>query len=285
MENKRVYNSFKESFTMLFGVFFVAFGLKGFLLPNGFIDGGVTGISLLLSFLTPFTLPILIFVINIPFFFLAQKQIGKSFAIKTAIGVFILALFLKFIEFPLITHDKLLVAIFGGFFIGTGIGLSVRGGSVLDGTEILSVYLHKKTNFSMGEIVFFLNLIIFSIAAFFLGVEIALYSILTFIIASKTIDFVLQGLEEYKGLTIISDKSKEIRFALIKDLKGVTVYSGQKGNIQNKEEIEILFTVITRLEITKIKSTILLIDPNALIIEQNISEFQGGFIKTRKKHI
>ncbi|KHO45754.1 MAG: hypothetical protein QJ16_C0017G0006 [archaeon GW2011_AR1] len=286
MELKKKYNYLKEYITLFAGIIFVAFGLKSFLIPNGFIDGGVTGIFLLISFLTPITLDVLIFILNVPFFFLAKQQIGKQFAVKTASGIFILAIILRLVEFPLITQDKLLVAIFGGFFIGAGIGLSVRGGSVLDGTEILSIYLNKKIGLSMGEIIFGLNIVIFSVAAFFLGIEVALYSILTYIIASKTVDFVSQGLEEYRGLTIISDKSSEIRRILIQDLnKGVTVYLGEKGHLSENRKIEILFTVITRLEIVKIKDTILSVDPSALIIEQNISEFHGGFIKKRKKHI
>jgi uncharacterized membrane-anchored protein YitT (DUF2179 family) len=292
MPNKKragviTFNIFKEFFLILIGILSAGFGLKGFLIPSGFIDGGVTGISLLIHFLTPINLSLLIFIINLPFIFLARKQIGKIFAIKTFFAIVVLSLSLLWINYPIITMDKILVAIFGGFLLGAGIGLSVRGGSVLDGTEILSVYLNRKTGFSIGEIVFFINVIIFSFAAIFLGMEVALYSILTYLVASKSIDLISHGMEEYTGLTIISDKNKEIRKKLFEFGNGVTIYKGNKGyaNEKDKKEIDILFTIVTRLEIFKIKKAIQIIDPNALIIEDNISDIEGGFIKKRKPKI
>lgn len=281
------FNLFKEFFLILIGIISAGFGLKGFLIPSGLIDGGVTGISLLIHFLTPINLSLLIFVINIPFILLARKQIGKIFAIKTFFAIVVLSLSLLWINYPIITMDKILVAIFGGFLLGAGIGLSVRGGSVLDGTEILSVYLNRKTGFSMGEIIFFINVIIFSFAAIFLGIEVALYSILTYLVASKSIDFVSHGMEEYTGLTIISDKNKEIRKRLFELGNGVTIYKGNKGyaDEKDKKEIDILFTIVTRLEIFKIKKAIQLIDPTTLIVEESISEIEGGFIKKRKPRI
>jgi uncharacterized membrane-anchored protein YitT (DUF2179 family) len=282
-----VFNLIKELFLILVGIVLVGFGLKGFLIPSGFIDGGVTGISLLIHFLTPINLSLLILIINIPFIFLARKQIGKVFAIKTFFAIVVLSLSLLWINYPIITLDKLLVAIFGGFLLGAGIGISVRGGSVLDGTEILSVYLNRKTGFSMGEIIFFINVIIFSVAAAFLGIETALYSILTYLVASKSIDFISHGIEEYTGLTIISDKNKEIRKKLFEFGNGVTIYKGNKGyaNERDKKEIDILFTIVSRLEVFKIKKAIQLIDPTTLIIEESINEIEGGFIKRRKPKI
>jgi uncharacterized membrane-anchored protein YitT (DUF2179 family) len=290
-DKKRVgiitFNLLKEFFLILIGILSAGFGLKGFLIPSGFIDGGVTGISLLIHFLTPINLSLLIFTINLPFIFLARKQIGKIFAIKTFFAIVVLSLSLLWINYPIITMDKILVAIFGGFLLGGGIGLSVRGGSVLDGIEILSVYLNRKTGFSIGEIVFFINVIIFSFAAIFLGIEVALYSILTYLVASKSIDFISHGMEEYTGLTIISDKNKEIRKKLFEFGNGVTIYKGNKGyaNDKDKKEIDILFTIVTRLEVFKIKKAIQLIDSSALIIEENISDIEGGFIKRRKPRI
>lgn len=280
-----IFNILKEIFFMLVGIALAGFGLKSFLIPNGFIDGGVTGISLLVSFLTPISLSFLILIINIPFIFLAEKQVGKIFAIKTFIAIVGLSLCLWFIKYPIITSDKLLVAVFGGFLLGAGIGFSVRGGSVLDGTEVLSVYLSRKIGFSIGEIIFFINLIIFSSAAFLLSVETALYSILTYLAASKTVDFITHGIEEYTSLTIISDKSNEIKKKLVEHLgKGVTVYKGNKGYSKGKtkSELDILFTVVTRLEVFKIKKEIIEIDPSALVIESSINEMHGGFIKKRK---
>jgi uncharacterized membrane-anchored protein YitT (DUF2179 family) len=284
---KNTFNTLKEFFLILVGIGLAGFGLKGFLIPSGFIDGGVTGISLLIHFLTPLSISLLILVINIPFIILARKQIGKIFAIKTFFAIVVLSLSLLWINYPIITSDKLLVAVFGGFLLGAGIGLSVRGGSVLDGTEILSVYLNRKTGFSMGEIIFFINVVIFSVAAIFLGIEIALYSLLTYLVASKSVDFISHGIEEYTGLTIISDKNREIRKKIIELGNGVTIYKGNKGyaNEKDKKEIDILFTIVTRLEVFKIKKEIEKIDIHALIIEENINEIEGGVIKKRKPRI
>ena len=287
---KKVYNLIlmlsKELFLIILGIFVAGFGLKSFLIPNGFIDGGITGISLLLSFLTPISVSIFIFILNIPFIFLARKQVGNIFAIKTFLAILGLSLCLIFIKYPVITTDKLLVAVFGGFLLGAGIGLSVRGGSVLDGTEVLSIYLNKKVGLSIGEIIFIINIIIFSFATFLLGIESALYSILTYLAASKTVDFFIQGIEEYIGITIISKKSNEIRKKLIRDFgKGVTIYNGKRGYLDNsKKKIDILFTFVTRLEVTKIKQEIILTDPEAVIIEQGIKDVRGGIIKKRPLH-
>jgi uncharacterized membrane-anchored protein YitT (DUF2179 family) len=278
------FNFLKEIFLIILGILSAGFGLKGFLIPNGFIDGGVTGISLLITHVGALPISLVIFVLNVPFMFLAIKNVGRNFAIKTSLAIFGLSLCLFFIDYPIITSDKLLVAIFGGFLLGAGIGLSVRGGSVLDGTEVLSIYLNKKTGFSMGEIIFTINIFIFSVAAYLLGVEAALYSILTYLAASKTVDFFIQGIEEYIGLTIISKKSEKIRKELLNKFgKGVTVYKGKSGyhNGDAESKIDILFTFITRLEVTRIKKSIILLDPQAVIIEQGIKEVRGGIIKKR----
>lgn len=276
----------KSAFLIILGVFSVAFGIGGFLIPNGFLDGGVSGIALLIYFLAPVNLSLLIFVINLPFIFIAKKQIGRSFAIKTFLAVSLLSLILMFVNFPQITLDKLLAPIFGGVFIGGGIGLSIRGGSVLDGAEIISAYLNKKTNFTIGEIILFINVLIFTVAGFLLSIETALYSIITYFVASKTVDLVSQGFEAYKGITIISNKSNLIKKMLLSELgKGVTVYKGKKGRINGEEELEILFTIVTRLDVIKIKNHVLEIDPEAVLIEQNVSDLEGGYINRRKPKI
>jgi len=285
---KRIYNFglmlIKEFFLIALGILIAGFGLKSFLIPNGFIDGGITGISLLISFLTPISVSILIFAFNIPFMILAKKQVGKTFAIKTFLAILGLSLCLVFVKYPVITSDKLLVSIFGGFLIGAGTGLAMRGGSVIDGTEVLSIYLSKKIGLTVGEIIFGINVIIFSFAAALLGIEAALYSVLTYLAASKTIDFFVQGIEEYIGLTVISKKSGEIRKRFIEIGKGVTVYKGKSGfNITEKER-DILFVFVTRLEVVRIKQEIVSIDPNAVIIEQGIREVRGGIVKKRPLH-
>lgn len=281
--SKLIFSSFKESILIILGILLAGFGLKGFLIPNGFIDGGITGISLLVHFLTPLPIALLIFVINLPFIFLARKQIGKTFAIKTFFAILGLSLTLLFINYPTITSDKLLISIFGGAFLGAGIGLSIRGGGVLDGTEVLSIYLNRKINATIGEIIFLINLVIFSFAAVFLSIESALYSILIYLSASKTVDFIIIGIEEYIGVTIISKKSDEIKKKITKDLgKGVTIYSGKSGFSEtDNKTIDILFTVITRLEIYRLKNEVLLIDPSAVIIEHNIKDARGGVLKKR----
>src|SRR5678810_712712 len=207
------------------GIFSAAFGFKGFLLSNRFIDGGATGISLLISALSSIPLWVLIICINIPFIILAFNTISKTFAIKTILAISGLALVLATVTFPDVTKDNLLVAVFGGFFLGAGIGLSVRGGAVIDGTEVLAIFLSRKLGTTIGDIIIIINVIIFSAAAYFLSIEIALYSMITYLSASKTLDFVIEGIEEYTGVTIISPHHDELRQMIVNDMgRGVTVY-------------------------------------------------------------
>ncbi len=276
---------------ILLGIALACFGLKGFLLPNHFIDGGITGISLLTFQLTKSTgIPVSVWLVlfNIPFIILGAKQIGKRFAITTSIAIVILAATLYFVNFPIITNDKLLTAIFGGFFLGAGIGLAIRGGCVIDGTEILAVYLNRRSILSMGDIILLINVVIFLFAAFVLGIETALYSILTYLSASKTVDFIIQGIEEYTGVTIVSAKSAQIRDAITKNLgRGVTIYKGERGfeSAQFKsKDIDIIFTVVTRLEVSKLKQEVALIDHKAFIVMSTISDTKGGIIKPRPLH-
>lgn len=273
---------------VIFGVFLAAFGLKGFLLPNEFIDGGITGISLLVKHITGVPVSIWLVLFNIPFILMGYKQMGKVFAVNTLFAVAALALVIYFFEFPVITKDKLLISIFGGFFLGAGIGLAMRGGSVLDGTEIIAVYINRRSVFSIGDIILIINVLIFIWAAFILGIESALYSILTYLAASKTVDYIIQGIEEYTGVTIISSKSKEIKQAIIDHLgRGVTIYKGERGYGRNQyddKEIDIVFTVVTRLEVAKVKEVVNLIDRKAFIVMNVITETNGGIIKRRPLH-
>lgn len=275
----------KDSFLIILGIISAGFGLKGFLIPNAFIDGGVTGISLLATELTKYPLPILIVVINIPFIILGFTQIGKPFAVKSIIAIIGLALAISYIHYPVVTSDKLLIAVFGGFFIGAGIGFTIRGGGVLDGTEVLAIYLAKRTGLTIGDIILVLNIIIFSIAAYLLSVETALYSILIYLAASKTVDFIITGVEEYTGITIVSSHSEEIRLMIIEKLgRGVTIYNGKRGfgkRGENLNHTEIVYTVITRLEITKLQNEVDKIDSNAFIVMNTIKDTKGGMIKKR----
>jgi len=254
------------------GIFSAAFGLKGFLIPNHFIDGGVTGISLLISSITGWPISALIIIINLPFIWLGYKRINKLYAIKTLAAIFILSVVLYFINFPHVTNDKLLTAVFGGFFLGAGIGLAMRGGCVIDGTELLAVYINPKSFLSVGQIILVINIVIFGVAAFFLGIQSALYSILTYLAASQTINYIIQGFDEYTAVTIISPKSELIKNVIIRQLhRGVTVYKGERGfgkNVIEDKNIDILYVVITRLDVSRLVSTVQQADPNAFIITQ-----------------
>lgn len=277
----------KDILTILLGISSAAFGLESFLLPNNFIDGGVTGISLLVTELSKWSLPLLIVLINLPFVFLGFKVISREFAFKTAIAIAGLALCITFVDYPEITHDKLLVAVFGGFFLGAGIGLSIRGGAVLDGTEVLAIFLSKKLRTRVGDFIIIFNAIIFMFAAYLLSIEQALYSMITYLAASKTLDFVIEGIEEYTGVTIISSHHEEIRQMIIEKMgRGVTIYKGRGGYGKRgaSREIDILYTVITRLEVSKLNTEIEKIDPNAFMVTSSVKDTKGGMIKRRPLH-
>lgn len=274
-----------DMFFITLGVICAGFGLNGFLLPNQFIDGGAMGISLLISETTNFSLSILIILVNLPFIILGYSTIGKRFAIKSVLAIIGLALAIYFIPYPLITSDKLLIAVFGGFFLGAGIGLAIRGGAVIDGTEVLAIYISKKTGLTIGDVILIFNIIIFLFGAYILSIEIALYAMLTYIAASKTVDFIIEGVEEYTGITIISKESEKIRQMITEDLgRGVTMYAGKGG--YKKEgaelrEIDIIYTIITRLEIARLKTEIDKIDTDAFVIMNSIKDTKGGMIKKR----
>ena len=275
----------KETVFILIGIILAGFGLKGFLLPNSFIDGGAMGISLLISETTSVSLSILIVAINLPFLILGYSQIGKQFALKSIIAIIGLAIVVHFIPYPLITTDKLLIAVFGGFFLGAGIGMAIRGGSVIDGTEVLAIHLSRKTGLTIGDIILILNIIIFSFGAYILSIEIALYAMLTYLAAAKTINFVIEGVDEYTGITIISDNSDKIRLMITEKLgRGVTIYAGKGGYRKRSEslkEVDIIYTVITRLEIARLRTEINKIDSDAFIIMNSIKDIKGGLIKKR----
>ena len=274
----------KDTFFIVTGIFAAAFGLESFLFPNSFIDGGATGISLLIAETADIPLYILIILVNIPFVFLGYRVIGKIFALKTGLAILGLALVLAFVNFPEVTQDKLLVSVFGGFFLGAGIGLSVRGGSVLDGTEVLAIYLSRKLGTTIGDIIILVNILVFSAAAYMLSLETALYSMLTYLSASKTLDFVIEGIEEYTGVTIISDSSEEIRQMIIDKLgRGLTIYKAKGGYGKQgvHKEYDVIYTVITRLEIRRLNIEINKIDPKAFVVMGKINDTRGGMIKKR----
>ncbi len=275
---------FRDMLLIGIGITCAGFGLEGFLLPNDFIDGGVTGISLLVAKITGQPLPLLILLINIPFIAIGYWQIGPSFAIRSVIAITGLALALAIIPYPVITSDKLLVAAFGGFFLGAGIGMAIRGGAVLDGTEVLAIYLSRTTGLTVGDVILMFNILIFSVAAYLLSIEIALYAILTYLAASRTVDFVVEGVEEYVGVTIVSSHHEEIRQLIVNEMRrGVTVYGGLRGHGKSGERMhtEILYIVITRLEIARLKNEIQKIDPNAFLSTVIVRDIRGGIVKKR----
>lgn len=275
----------KDAIFIALGVVAAAFGLKSFLLPSHFLDGGVMGISLLVHNQTDFDLSYLVVIINIPFIVIAYTQVSKSFAAKTLIAITLLAVLLAFVPFPFITSDKLLISFFGGFFLGLGIGLSIRGGSVIDGTEVLAIYTSRKTVLTVGDIILILNIGIFSVAAYLISIETALYAILTYLVASKTVDFVVHGIEEYISVMIVSEKSTEIKNAITKNMgRGVTVLQGKGGfgkRGHQEEDYDVIFSVITRLELQKLKTEVAKIDENAFMVENSVSDIKGGMIKKR----
>ncbi len=274
----------KDLILITIGIFSAAFGFKGFLLTNHFIDGGATGISLLISALTNIPIYILIICINIPFIILAYHIMGKQFAIKTALAITGLSVVLATVTFPNVTNDNLLVAIFGGFFLGAGIGFSIRGSAVIDGTEVLAIYLSRKFGTTIADIIIVINILIFGSAAYFLGVEIALYSMITYLAASKTLDFIVEGIEEYIGVTIVSSHSEEIRQMIINIMgRGVTIYSGKKGYGKRGEtkEVDIVYTVVTRLELGKLTTEIEKIESTAFVVMNSVKDTKGGMIKKR----
>jgi uncharacterized membrane-anchored protein YitT (DUF2179 family) len=281
----QIERTIKDTLFIVFGIFSAAFGLKGFLLPNGFLDGGVMGISLLTNQVTGLNLSFLVIVLNVPFIIIGYTQVSKLFAFKTFIAITGLAVVLYFIHFGIITDDDLLIAVFGGFFLGAGIGLSIRGGCVLDGTEVLAIFTSKKTTLTVGDIILLLNIIIFSVAAYLINIETALYAILTYLVASKTVDFVVHGIEEYTSVMIVSERSDEIRDAITNKMgRGVTILKGKSGfgkTGHKEKDLDVIFSVITRLELQKMKTEIAKIDQDAFVVENSVNDIKGGMIKKR----
>lgn len=269
---------------ILVGILAAGMGIRGFLMSSNFIDGGVTGVSMLLAKLTGIPLAVWLPLVNVPFIALGYKQIGAAFAVRSILAISGLALVLVFVPFPDVTPDLTLTAVFGGFFIGAGIGFAVRGGAVLDGTEIAALLLSKRSNLlKVGDLILAFNIVLFLVAMTVLKVEEALYSILTYVAAAKTLDFVLYGLEQYTAITIISERSAAIREAITGTLgRGVTVYRGYGG--MSGADQHILYCVVTRLEIGRVKSLARSIDPKSFVVIQPLADVEGGNVKRSELH-
>lgn len=277
-------HAIREYIFILIGVFSAGFGLKGFLLPNRFIDGGATGMSLLLQNITSIDLSYFLILVNLPFIILASKTFSLKFALRSMAAIALLAFVVHFVEYPTITDDKLLISVFGGFFLGLGIGMSMRGGSVIDGTEVLAIFLSKKMSLTIGDVLLLINILIFSVGAYVLSVETALYAILTYLAAAKTVDFVVDGVEEYVGVTIISDRHEDLRIMLVEKLqRACTIYAGKGGYGKSGDSYDkdIIYTIVTRLELAKLQTEIDKIDKNAFIVMGTVKDIKGGMIKKK----
>lgn len=286
-------SSFKPNLSDLSAFFWIiagsscaAFGLKGFLLPNTFIDGGATGISLLIAETTTWDISLVILLVNVPFIVVGYWQMSKRFVAKTVFAILLLSLLLATVDFPIITNDKLLVAVFGGFFLGAGIGLSVRGGCVIDGTEILALHLSRIVGLSLGDMIMAINLVIFVASGVLLGVEAALYSMIAYFFASKTMDYIIQGIEEYLGVWVISKHSETIKDKMVNTYNmGVTVINGTGGYGKDglsSDNYDILYTVVSRLEMQKVNNLLSTLDPKAFVIIQGVRDVKGGILRRRK---
>ncbi len=276
----------KNLLLILLGTGLAVLAMKGFMIPNRLMDGGITGISILLHEIFHVNISILVIVLNVGFIYLGYKKIGKTFAIQTTLAVVLLALGLWFVEIEPITKEKLLIAFFGGILIGTGIGLVIRAGGVIDGAEVIAVFTKRKTGFSNTEIIMAMNTLIFAVAALQFGIETAMYSIITYFAATRATDYVVDGIEEFTAVNIISAQQEEIKNYLVNEMgKGITVYKGERGYLPGsfdiKTDCEIIVTIVTRLEIKQIQDTISKIDPKAFVYVQNIKEATGGILKAK----
>ena len=278
----------KDALLLSLAVVLASVGLKGFLLPNQFLDGGVTGISLLIQAKWGWDLSLLILILNVPFVFLGYKQVNLMFAIKSALAIVALAILVHVIHIPVVTNDKLLISVFGGVFLGGGIGFAMRGGGVIDGTEVLEVTISRKSTLTVGDFITVFNIVLFFVAAWVFDIERAMYSILTYFAASKTVDFIINGWEEYIGVTIISHHSTTIEKVIRKQMRGgMTIYKGEFGFRDvspSHENKRIIFCAITRLEVSNLIALVESIDTNAFIIQHPIKDTKGGVIKRRPLH-
>ena len=282
MNSKNITNYFSEYFQIFIGVVLTSLGLKAFLLPNGFLDGGVTGIALLVRTQVDIRMSYLLVLFSVPFLILGYFTVSKQIVIKSIVSILGVAIFIHLENFQTITTDKLLISIFGGLLVGSGIGIAIRNGAVLDGSEILGIYLNDKFGISIGKIVLCFNIILFGITAFVVSVEVALYSILTYIIAAKVTDTVIEGFEDFIGVTIVSKKHQIIKKAILEELGvGLTIYKGSSGfgNKGKIEDFDIIHSIVNRIDIRKMYRIVQAIDTDAFIVEFDVNNVKGGVLR------
>ncbi len=278
----------KDTAFIVAGILSVGLGLKGFLLSSQFIDGGVTGISMLLASQTGLPLPVGLVAMNLPFIWLGYRQIGRDFALKSTLAIAGLALCITFVPYPDVTPDLLLTALFGGFFVGAGIGLSMRGGAVLDGTEVAALVISRNVpTLKVSDVILLMNIVIFGAAAFFLTINLALYSMITYFAASKTIDFIIHGIEEYTAILIVSGAHEAIRADILAAGWGVTILKGAQGHGKRGDlgqDVDVLYVIVTRLEISRLRTMALNLDEQAFLIQYPVDDVLGGQVKSLPLH-
>ncbi|WP_179351712.1 YitT family protein [Winogradskyella vidalii] len=282
MKHSKTYNFFSELSQIVFGIVLASISLKAFLLPNGFLDGGVTGIALLVNRLTGIDISIALVLLSIPFLIIGYYTVSKRIVVKSILSILGLAFLIQFGNYGIITEDKLLISIFGGLSLGAGIGIAIRNGSVLDGSEILGIYLNDKFGLSIGKVILMFNIVLFSITALVISVEIALYSILTYIVTAKVTDLTIEGFEDFIGVTIVSNDYAEIKHAIMTELGvGLTTYKGSKGfgSTGAQQDFDIIHTIINRIDIKKMHRIIEEIDDKAFIIEFDVNNVKGGVLR------
>lgn len=271
-----------ETFQISVGVLLASIGLKVFLPPNGFLDDGATGIAILLSEVTGVDISFLLLFVSLPFLFLAWYSLSKRIFTKSIVSIVALAIMIHYESFEPVTDDKLLIAIFGGLFLGSGIGLTVKNGAVLDGSEILGIFINERYGISIGKVILVFNVILFSVTAALLSIEVAMYSILTFLITAKVIDLMIEGFEDFVGLMIVSDESLAIEQSLTKEIGvGMAIYKASSGFGKRGEqgEKQIIHTVINRIDIRKTYNIIDKHDESAFIIEFHVNDIKGGILR------
>ena len=280
---------FKNIALNLVGVVLITLALKGFMIPNKFLDGGIIGISILVHEITKWPFGVLVLVLNIPFLFIGKRMLGKTFAFQSLLTFVLIAVSMTFLDVDPVTSDPLLIALFGGCLIGVGMGLCIRSGSTADGVEILALVTIKKIGLNIAEVIFAMNTLLFLAAAWSFGISTALYSIVTYFSAVKSLDYISNGFEQFTSLHIISSKSELIKSLIVQKFgKGITVIKGERGylpnNFETKLDCDIIVTVVTRLELLRIKEEIKKLDPDAFMFIQYIQEASGGILRNMNKH-
>ncbi len=277
----------KSILLTVLGAFSFVFGIKGFLLPDGFLAGGMTGIALLINQLYNVNFILILIVINLPFILFSYFKLSKAFALQTVISLVIVSLIFSLFHFESITTDPSLVSAFGGFFMGLGLGLVMRSGGTIDGIDLFAVSVKNKLGLTKSELILGINSFIFLIITYNLGLEKALYAILTYIAALKMSDYVVDGFEEFVGLSIISTKPEVLKKHIVNELnKPITVYKGERGYLPGmkieKKDCDIITVIITRLELHKIQVDIFELDPKAFMYINSIKTVKGGIVSKKK---